>query len=419
MLHAIYQILLFCIGLVLLPIILVSALVRGYRISTVFERIGFYGRVEPVEVVIHCSSVGEITAAAGLIRRLEKITAGRLAVSVMTQTGRLLAEQKLAGIRVVSLPFDLQPIAARFFRLFQPRLLVLFETEIWPGFVRAGYASGAQIALVNGRISERAFSRQRLVACFFRPLMERFSRFLMRSDDDAARILALGAPSAKLRVCGNIKFDAVADPTPIEAEKLFVGRRVFVAGSTHPGENNQVVGAFADIAESIDSSLLLLAPRHKEKRPDAAAALDRSGLRWQYRSRLEKASDLDRLQAVLLDTHGELPALYRCGEICFVGGSLVDNGGHNILEAMAVGRTVLFGPYMSNFEVEAQLALKSGAGLQIADGYQLGTELARLYGDRAKTTRMGEAGLASLQSMRGATEIYLAELTQLLQRGER
>jgi 3-deoxy-D-manno-octulosonic-acid transferase len=419
MLHTIYQILVLCAGVVLLPIALGSALLRGYRVSTVFERLGFYGQVEPVDVVVHCSSVGEINAAAGLIRQLEKLTKGRLAVSVMTPTGRILAEQKLAGIRIVSLPYDFGPIVAGFFRVFSPRLLVLFETELWPGLITAAHNSGAQIALVNGRLSERAFARQRRVAWFFRPYLEMISRLLMRSEDDARRIIALGAPADNIRVCGNIKFDAVADPAAIETEKLFAGRRVFVAGSTHPGENGLVVTAFIDATQVLDDLLLLLAPRHLEKIADAAAALDRAELRWQYRSRLEHSSDTDGLQAILLDTHGELAALYRVGEVCFVGGSLVDIGGHNILEVMAVGRPVLFGPQMQNFEIEATLAKESGAGLQVANGKELAVELARLLNEPDKSQSMGLAGLDALKSKRGATAIYLQELQQLLENRNR
>jgi 3-deoxy-D-manno-octulosonic-acid transferase len=299
-----------------------------------------------------------------------------------------------------------------------PRLILLTETEIWPNFLHACAASKIPIVMINGRISSRSFRRYRLVQPFFRRVLQCIDLFCMQSAADAERILALGASPERVRVVGNLKFD-VTPPADASSRaeqwrrelKIESGQPVVVAGSTHAGEEEALIRAFMRLRQEFPNLLLILAPRHPDRLAGVEALIAGNGLTAVRRSQLASTRD-GATQIVLLDTIGELPALYAVGSVAFVGGSLIPRGGHNLLEPALHGRPVLFGPHMENFAEASAFFVERGAALQVKDTEKLAEQLAGLLRDPAARDRMGRAALEALVAHRGACERTVALLEQ-------
>jgi 3-deoxy-D-manno-octulosonic-acid transferase len=272
--------------------------------------------------------------------------------------------------------------------------------------------------MINGRISPRSFRRYRLVQPFFRHVLQGIDLFCMQSAADAERILALGAPPERVRVVGNLKFDATppSDASFLAEQwrrelRIESGRPVVVAGSTHAGEEEALLRAFIRLRHEFPSLLLILAPRHPDRLAGVEALIAGNGLTAVRRSELAGTRDGER-QIVLLDTIGELSALYAVGSVTFIGGSLVPRGGHNLLEPALYGRPVLFGPHMENFAEASAYFVECGAALQVKDAKELAESLAGLLRDPGRRDRMGKAALGALVAHRGACERTVALLEQ-------
>jgi 3-deoxy-D-manno-octulosonic-acid transferase len=331
-----------------------------------------------------------------------------LLVSTVTDTGRGVAEGRLPAKQFLFFPLDFNWAVRPALDRLRPRAVLLTETEIWPNFLRACSTRDIPVILVNGRISQRSFPRYRRVRRFFGRVLQGIRLFCMQTPEDARRILDLGAPSDRVHVVGNLKFDlAGAGPAEPGAEGgavrqmlgLPLSRPVLVAGSTHRGEEEPVLEAFKAVRRSVPELTLLLAPRHPERLGEVEALLEREGLSWVRRSRLP----VDVPPAVILvDTMGELARLYAVGTVVFVGGSLVPIGGHNILEPASHARPVLFGPYMGNFADMARLFLEHQAAVQVPEAGMLADETLRLLREPSVAGRMGENGRAIVGTHRGA-----------------
>jgi 3-deoxy-D-manno-octulosonic-acid transferase len=331
-----------------------------------------------------------------------------LLVSTVTDTGRAVAEQRLAARQYVFFPLDFGWAVRSALASLSPRAALLIETEIWPNFIHACTSRGIPVVVINGRISPRSFRRYRLVRRWFGRVLSDVRLFCMQTAQDAERILLLGAPAERVRVVGNLKYDLTTlreapDVAAVRARLgLPSGRRLLVAGSTHRGEEQTLLEVFQVLAGTRPELCLLLAPRHPERLDEVERLVRKAGLASVRRSQLP-AMPLDGTAVILLDTMGELAQLYAAAAVVFIGGSLIPHGGQNILEPAAVGRPVVHGPNMANFAEMRDLFRDAGAAIQVEDGASLPAHLATLLDDPALAERMGKAGRQIVETHRGAT----------------
>lgn len=349
---------------------------------------------------LHCASVGEALSAAPLVTRLrERCPQRPLVVSTTTTTGRAVARDELRADVATLLPLDALHIVDRVFRRVRPRALLVVETEIWPGLFRAAARVGAPIAMVSGRVSARTVERGRWAGPLLPAALARVAAFGMQTVADAERVVALGAPSARVRVTGSLKAARVppaAGPAPLAG---LDDRRLVIAASTQPGEEEFVLQAFAPLRRVYRDALLLIAPRRPERFAEVAATLDAARLRWARRSTAGEAVAAD-VDVVLLDTIGELPRFYAAAWAVFVGGTVAPLGGHNVLEPAAYGRAVAFGPHTENVAAAAEALGGAGAAQVVRspgelarywDGLLARREAAAAAGDRARAVALARA----------------------------
>jgi len=420
-----YDLILFGIMLLLIPWYLFRRLVGGKSRAGLRERLGWYasGRLAPLAgrpvIWIHAVSVGETRAAIPLLKALRSAYPNHaLVLTNVTETGHAVALTLREVDLCLFFPLDASWVIRRVLSRLQPQSVIIVETEIWPNLVRIAHDRGIPLFLVNGRISDRSFPRYHKVKRLLTPVLRRFTRLCMQSQGDAERILALGAPTATTMVTGNLKFDMPANllPSQNQAELRELYRlpqtgAVWVAGSTHEGEERTVLEAYRRLLDEGRSLVLVLVPRHPERAATVGDLLSASAFPWRLRSRLAPGDPPNLSGEVLLvDTLGEILPLYVAADIVFVGGSLIPVGGHNILEAALAQRPVIFGPHMHNFRDISQLILESGAGFQVANSDELAGMTAALLDNPARMQRAAEIGHSVLAANSGATAQTLAAL---------
>jgi 3-deoxy-D-manno-octulosonic-acid transferase len=372
----------------------------------------------PGAVWIHAVSVGEVLAARALVEPLRKRLPGRAVfVSTTTVTGHEVARAKLTGVDgLFFAPFDFAFAVRRVLRATRPALVVLVETEIWPNLIRESRRSGARVAIVNGRLSPRSFPRYRRIRALLRPVLAQIDAFLMQAEPHADRARAIGAPAERVRVSGNLKFDALPATARTPAlERVFADVRgpVLFAGSTVAGEEELVLEAYRAAREVVPGLRLVIAPRHPERFPEAAQRIEAAGLRHARRSTLGEGSWGDE-DVLLLDTLGELAHAYTFATVVFVGGSLVPAGGHNILEPAMAGRAVVVGPHMENFQEIARTFLEEDALVQVDGPRDLGPALVALLTDAARRDVVGERARRLVERNRGALDRTVDALAELV-----
>jgi 3-deoxy-D-manno-octulosonic-acid transferase len=393
----------------LLPAVLAQMLVRGkYRrgMGERFGRVAAWDR-EPRPIWLHAVSVGEVMAAAPLARELRaRHPSIPLLASTTTETGRGVAEQRLPAQRFVFFPLDFGWTADGAVGRLRPRVVLLTETELWPNFLAACAARRIPVVVVNGRISPRSFGRYRLGRAWLRRVLGHITLFCMQSQEDADRVLALGAPAERVRVTGNLKYDLPAGEVEVGAVRAGLGLSpealLLVAGSTHRGEEEQVLQAFCGARAGRPDVVLLLAPRHPERVEEVERLVARAGLACVRRTALPAARPTPG-GVILLDTVGELARLYAAARAVFIGGSLIPHGGQNILEPAAHGRPVLHGPHMANFAEMRERFRVAGAAVEVTGPADLQRGLEALLDDVARAEQMGCAGRRIVEANRGAT----------------
>lgn len=367
------------------------------------ERLGLLPYASGHPIWVHAASAGEARAAAVLVRALRE-REGDLVLSTTTLTGRQLLRRQFPGLPVVLAPLDqLWCVNAALTRL-RPRALVLIETELWPTWIAAATRRGLPVVLASGRISDRSSARSRALRWLLRPTVRRLSAIGARSEIDAERFVALGADRERVSVTGDLKFEA-AEPVAAspDFEKVLGQRPLFVAGSTHEGEERAAEQAFAACRARGLQLDLLIAPRRPERATAVRELLTASGLRVRLRSELGSAP-LEPGEVLLLDAVGELSALYAHATVAFVGGTLAELGGHNLLEPLQAGCPVLFGPHVGNTREAAELLLRSGAGIEVRDASELGRRVAQLMTDRSDAEARVLRGLDELGRHRGSAQ---------------
>src|SRR5687767_8928818 len=359
--YLIYSLITLAAFIVVSPYFLFQAIVHKKYISSLRQRRGYLPvslNVDGEESIwIHAVSVGEALTARALAADLKtRYPRLRLFLSTTTIAGQEVARRSLQHVDAVFyFPFDWAFIVRRTLNIVKPRLFVMMETEIWPNLLRACRTNGVKTIVINGRISSRSYPRYRLIRPFFRRVLADVDRFCMQSEESARRLVDLGADPSRVTVTGSLKFDSLEMPTAFSHSKprervlryfrLSPGRVVIIAGSTVPGEEAAVLRAFAQVRKTTPGALAILAPRHPERFGEVERLARDAGFVTTRRSELPIDAE-PRAEVVVLDTIGELALLYQLATAVFVGGSLIDRGGHNILEPAIFGRPILFGPYM-------------------------------------------------------------------------
>jgi 3-deoxy-D-manno-octulosonic-acid transferase len=409
--RAVYSILLY----LLIPFALLRLVWRarhqpGY-LHHIAERFGFYSvAVAPPVIWLHAVSVGETRAAEPLVEALrERWPDHRILLTHMTPTGRETGERVFGdSVSRCYLPYDLPFAVRRFLSHYRPRLGLLLETELWPNLIHACRAKSILLYLVNARLSERSARGYARFAGFTSATLGELVGVAAQTATDAQRLSALGAPH--VAVCGNLKFDRSPRPQDLELgerfRRWFGARPVFLAASTREEEEEKVLAA-VELA-AVHGLLTVIVPRHPQRFDAVARLVAGRGLEYQRRS---EGRPVAGNAAVLLgDSLGELYAYYAACDLAFIGGSLLPLGGQNLLEACAVGKPAVVGPYTFNFEEATRLAVEAGAALQVRDEKELGRVLKELLADRERRGRMGEAGLALMRQHQGAAQRIVALL---------
>jgi len=444
--YAAYSVLIVAFFLVVSPYLLYQAIRYRKYIVSLPQRMGYlpvsFNLDGDESIWIHAVSVGEVLTARALLPQLrERYPRLRLFVSTTTMAGQQVARSNLPYVdEVFYFPFDLGFIVNRTLRLVRPRLFVMMETEIWPNLLRACRRDGVRTALVNGRISARSYPRYRFARFFFRRVLAHVDRFCMQSEESARRIIEMGAARERVVVTGSLKFDSLdfsvspdaqprgpfgpASPSVHDVHqrgrtrvlryfRISPARPVVIAASTLKGEEEHVLEAFQRIRATMTNTLLIIAPRKRERFDDVERLVRRAG--WNVARRTELRVDSEpRNDVVILDTIGELAQVFHVATVVFVGGSLVDAGGHNILEPAVFGKPIVFGPHMDNFAEIARMFLDNGAAVQVRSGRELEGTLLELLGDPVRRASLGAAARALVEANRGARGKSLAVLAELL-----
>ena len=415
--------------LVSTPYFLYQALAHGKYLEGLRQRLGKLPSLNKQPVIwLHCVSVGETQAARPLVDRLRKdFPDHTLVVSTITRTGQKLAQDVFGrhAESVFYFPFDWRWCVRRALRVINPSVVLLMETELWPNFLRECKARAVPVALVNGRISRQSYRRYAWIKIFLRRVLDSLAIAVMQSETDAQRLQDLGMPAERVRTAGNLKFDAGAVPTT--AEKTAEIRQRFqlasnvplvLAASTHTPEEKIILESFKQVHAS-QPVRLMIAPRHPERFAEVASLIQSTGLTWARRTNAAAAGDAEA-SVLLLDTIGELPATYALASIVFVGGSIVDRGGHNVLEPAVQGVPVVTGAHTHNFHAIVDLLNEAGALVQLppVEGEAAATELTKVFkellADPARRTELVTRATQLIAANQGAAERTIKLIAPLL-----
>jgi 3-deoxy-D-manno-octulosonic-acid transferase len=418
----------------LLPRFIYDAFRNGKYVAGLRQRTGSLAALkthgQPV-IWLHCVSVGETQAARPLARAiLEQFPSHALVVSTTTLTGQQIARETFREMAaaVIYFPFDWAWTVRRALRAVNPAAVLIMETELWPRFLRECRRRSVPVAIVNGRLSERSFRRYRFIKNFVKHIVNDLELALMQSEMDAERIRALGLKAEHVKVTGNVKFDIGSD----EGERSLTenlrerfhfndGRSLIVAASTHSPEERIVLESFRVIRSTLghEQTRLLIAPRHPERFNETASLLESSGFTWARRSDARNHSDAS-CDVLLLDTIGELRAVYPLADVVFVGGSIAPVGGHNILEPAAAGVCTVTGRHTSNFKAIVDAFIEADALVQLPpvteteSPVMLADVLTKLLTDDDRRLLIADNARAVLERNRGATTRTVKLLAPLL-----
>lgn len=370
---------------------------------------------------IHALSLGEVSSARALVMGVRQaLPQAVILFSSSTRAGEEFARKTLQDHvdRFVPFPLDIRWSVERAIRLLQPDLFILVETDFWPNFLMGLKRRGIAALLVNGRVSRASFARYKRFAWIFAPLFASFRFISMQTKADAEKMIALGVQPASVAALGNLKYESATAPLTtkagIEREPLGIGRKriVWVAGSTHRGEEEIVFRVYRRLAAKYPDLFLVVAPRNVERGAEVMELARKSGIAQTVRrSSLNSYAHADVL---VVDTLGELVSFYGLGDLAFVGGSLVQEGGHNPLEPAGLGRPVLFGPHMDDFEEICIDLVAAGGAITVHDEEELFVEADRLLADPVERQAMGGRAAALFSRHQGVTARHMAVIERIL-----
>jgi 3-deoxy-D-manno-octulosonic-acid transferase len=421
--YALYSVLLALFLVLTLPYWLLQMLRHGKYRAGLLQRFGVVpprlaGRGKEQIIWVHAVSVGEVVAASAVIAALrEKFPSHRVLISTTTNTGQKLAAQRFGAENVFYFPLDFSFAVQSYLNALRPELVVVAETEFWPNSLRLAKRSGARVAIINCRISDRSFPGYKRLRFYLSRVLQNVDLFLAQTEEDRERLIAIGADKSKVTVAGNLKFDTEPPPPPKIGASLRESLRqsgadpVLVCGSTLDGEEGSLLSAFRNILANHPKAVMILAPRHTERFAEVAALVEGLGFRLVRRS-LWSGEPLGG-GVFLVDSIGELAALYSLATVAFVGGSLVPRGGHNILEPALYGVPIVTGNHYENFRDIVNIFVSRNA-VRIVGLAELPLVLIELIENQAERTALGRNALAALESQRGATGRTVSALLDLM-----
>ncbi len=415
------------------PVILVILLAKKRCRPGLLQRLGWLseGLAEECRdgrtIWVHAVSMGEATAVVPLVQQLKaRYPQDRIFVSTVTETGKETVLRRLERqARHLYFPLDFPWIVGRVLDAVKPRVFIFVETELWPNFLRAATARGVPTVLVNGRLSTDSLQGYLRLRPFFERVLQTVLLCSMQSDRDVERIIRLGADPSRVVRTGNLKFDQAVRTSPDASNQirrsdfgLYQHEELFVAGSTHPVEEDVILDCYRRLLEAVPGLVLIVAPRHIERTDALVGAVKARGFAALRRTMLSTAAESSSKgpRVIILDTRGELAALYREATLVFVGGSLVRVGGHNPLEPAACGKAVVFGPHMDHFAEVADMLIRQGGGLQVSNAREMADAMIGLLKDRARLDQMGKAAYELVLANQGAVARNVDLIARILEK---
>jgi len=417
-----YDLIILIFVLIYLPVYLL----KGKFHYGFFRRFGFLPDNLNLDkpIWIHAVSVGEAVSIKGLVGELRKAYPHKkLVISTVTATGNKIARGLINdGDLLTYLPLDLSFIVKKVIKKINPCLFIIAETEIWPNLINCLYKQKIPIITVNGRISDNSYSGYRAIRLLIRPILRKVGKFCVQTETDALRLADLGVDKGNVQVTGNVKFDinleAIAgfDPFVIRNKLwLDLDDKLWVCGSTHPGEEEIIIEAYKELLFTFPKLKLLLVPRHPERCGDVGRLISQQDFMPVFISSISGASPVHINNPVfILDVMGELLNYYAAADIVFVGGSLVKTGGHNILEPASQKKPVIFGPHMFNFRDISKLFLKNKAAVMVCDSRELASKTKEILSSDLSAEQLVEHAYELIISNRGATKKNIEAIKQLL-----
>ncbi len=425
----VYNIILILLAVPGVLFFLFKMLITGKYRQSFLQKLGFKQKhllknIPPGRRVwIHAVSVGEVTAAQPVVRAIKALCPEtRIIFSTSTETGQGMAQRLVGEVDAfIYFPLDLPFAVHRLLDAASPDVFILVETELWPNFLVACRKRGIKVALVNGRISPRSFDTYRRTRIFWKRVLENIDAAGMISEVDASRIRQMGMIDSRIQTLGNAKYDALAAMASSALHDEVIQRfgvspdeKYFVAGSTHPGEEDIVVSVYRALLESDPAFKLIIVPRHIERTPDVMALLSRAGFTDVISVTQINAGRARRKERILVvDVIGELFKIYSLATIVYCGGSLVPRGGQNILEAAAWGNVIFYGPSMEDFTREAELLEAAGAGIRVAGEQELLAGILGVLSNPDDLRARGERGRAIVIQNAGAAKRYAQMVLKL------
>ncbi len=389
----------------------------AYR-QRIGERFGFLpSALKACDIWFHAVSFGEVEALRGLVEACLKDYS--VCITTMTPTGSERVSQ-LFGERVqhAYVPYELPWAINRFLKRVRPRLAVVMETEIWPNLYRGTYQQGIAIVLANARLSKKSTLSYQRIRFLILPTLAKITLIMAQTENDKAHFCSLGVAPRKVKVTGNLKFDIRLNPehkaVAAALKERFPGSKpIWIAASTHPGEEELVLKAFLGVKQQFPQCLCILAPRHPERANEILSLIESYDFRYQKRSDME-AADYKGIDVLLLDTLGELMSFYAMSDVAFVGGSLVAHGGHNVLEPIASQIPVICGPHMHNFKFIQEELLKLGGLLEVTDSEDLAQSVMNMLKSDELSQNVSSKAFELLKANQGALVRQHQQLKELL-----
>ena len=426
----VYNILLTIFALPGLLFFLLKMMITGKYRNSFLQKLGFKQKhlldnlKADRRIWVHAVSVGEVTAAAPIVAALKTQMPGiQIILSTSTETGQSMAQRLVTGADAfIYFPLDIPFAVNRMVNLVLPDVFVLVETELWPNFLSACKRHGIKIVMANGRISPRSFVKYRRTRFFWQQTLQNIDEAGMITDVDADRIGQMGMESSKISILGNAKYDALAAMASSELHDDIVkrfgiraGEKFLVAGSTHSGEEDVVIGVYRKLTKTHPDFNLIIVPRHIERTKDVISLLREANLNDMITATQMREGRVRQNEKVLvIDVIGELFKVYSLATVVYCGGSLVPKGGQNILEAAAWGKVVFYGPSMEDFTQEAALLEDSGAGIRIRDANELLQSILNLLSDPEEMRTRGMRGQAAVRANMGAAQRYAKMIVRCL-----
>lgn len=431
--YLIYNLLLSILVILLLPYYYFKSKKSGENLN-LKERFAFYDQnldlLFPAEKVIwvQAASAGETLAAQNLTSGLrEKYPEAKIIFSTMTASGKKLAKKKIeAADLIIYLPFDLNWVVKRAVNLFKPDLFIMIETELWPNLIKALDQEGSKIILASGRISDDSFKQYKCLASLLKDMLSRVDIFSMQQQEAAAKIEKLGAAADHICINGNLKYDidlTVPSPKQFSAKKdlfnLTDKTKVIVAGSTHQGEEEIILNLYQQLKADFEKLKILIAPRYVERREDLLELCQEKDISASLYSKLKRKEEASKTNAdvIIIDTMGELAELYFYADLVFIGGSLIDRGGHNVIEAAAQAKVVLFGQSMYNFKEERDFLLEAEVAFEIQDLADFFQKTYQLLANDQYRQELGQRAAKLIEANRGSVKKHLQLIEVLLNQG--